>query len=390
MDSTWERIEKWLQANAPEAYAGLNQPATEEEIAEAEQVLGITLPQDVRRSYLRHNGQAYEAPWMFYDWEWLSLDQICDEWRTWKDLLDGGDFDNIESEADGRQVRGDWWNPAWIPLTFSGSGDHHCLDLAPGPEGTSGQIIEMWHDEGERPVVAASFGEFLVKYAEALETGRFSLAEQSEAVDGGDEKSGIAWAAPMGAVEKAGIGKDGEKESKFMRWASREHSTGKQILTMALAGLLIVVTLPFLVVVAGLAMDRWLYLPSFAVGAINPIAGVLLAGLGLGLGLWSVEAEITIGEGTPVPLVPTQKLVVQPPFTYCRNPMTLGTILAYLGVCVWIGSISALVIVAILTTLLLAYVKFIEEKELAARFGADYLAYKRETPFILPRKPRVK
>jgi len=44
----------------------------------------------------------------------------------------------------------------------------------------------------------------------------------------------------------------------------------------------------------------------------------------------------------------------------------------------------------ILTALLLSYVKFIEEKELAARFGAEYLAYKRETPFILPRKPRVK
>jgi cell wall assembly regulator SMI1 len=38
MDSTWERIEKWLQANAPEAYAGLNQPATEEEIAEFESI----------------------------------------------------------------------------------------------------------------------------------------------------------------------------------------------------------------------------------------------------------------------------------------------------------------------------------------------------------------
>ena len=50
-----------------------NQPATEQEIAEAEQVLGIKFPQDVRQSYLRHNGQAYEAPWMFYDWEWLSL-----------------------------------------------------------------------------------------------------------------------------------------------------------------------------------------------------------------------------------------------------------------------------------------------------------------------------
>jgi protein-S-isoprenylcysteine O-methyltransferase Ste14 len=31
------------------------------------------------------------------------------------------------------------------------------------------------------------------------------------------------------------------------------------------------------------------------------------------------------------------------------------------------------------------YIKLIEEKELEARFGLDYLAYKRNTPFILPR-----
>jgi len=177
---------------------------------------------------------------------------------------------------------------------------------------------------------------------------------------------------------------------RYQDWAKREHSSGQQVITLALAGLLIVGMIPFLVVVGSLAIDRWLQLPSFFVGAINPIAGLILAFSGLGLGLWSIHAQITIGRGTPVPLVPTKKLVVQPPFTYCRNPMTLGTILAYLGVCVWIGSISALGIVAILTTLLLSYVKFIEEKELAARFGAEYLAYKRETPFILPRKPRVK
>lgn len=86
-----------------------------------------------------------------------------------------------------------------------------------------------------------------------------------------------------------------------------------------------------------------------------------------------------------MPVMPTQKLVVIRPFTYCRNPMTLGTILAYLGVCVWIGSISAVVIVLIFTILLLLYVKLLEEKELEARFGAEYLEYKRNTPFILPR-----
>ena len=175
---------------------------------------------------------------------------------------------------------------------------------------------------------------------------------------------------------------------RYQNWAKRESTTSKQVIILALAGLLIVVTIPFLVVVGSLAMDRWLGLPNFYVGVVNPIAGLILAALGLRLGLWSIQAQISIGRGTPVPLVPTRKLVVQPPFTYCRNPMTLGTIIAYLGICVWIGSFSALLIVLILASLLILYIKRLEENELVVRFGEEYLAYKHRTPFILPRKPR--
>ena len=175
---------------------------------------------------------------------------------------------------------------------------------------------------------------------------------------------------------------------RYQDWAKRESTTGRQVITLALAGLLIVGIIPFLVVVASLALDRRLELPDFYAGPVNIIAGSLLAVVGLGLGVWSVLVEITIGKGTPVPVAPTQKLVVQPPFTYCRNPMTLGTIIAYLGFAVGIGSFFALVIVLILMSLLLLYIKLLEEKELEVRFGEEYLAYKRCTPFILPRKPR--
>jgi len=176
---------------------------------------------------------------------------------------------------------------------------------------------------------------------------------------------------------------------RYQNWAKREHSTGQWLVTLALAGLLIVGIIPFLVVVASLAIDSRLGLPDFYVGDINPIAGLILAMSGLGFALWSIQAQITIGQGTPVPMIPTKKLVVQAPFTYCRNPMTLGTILAYLGLCIWIGSISALVIVMILTTGLLLYIKLLEEKELEVRFGAEYLEYKRRTSFILPRRPKA-
>lgn len=99
-------------------------------------------------------------------------------------------------------------------------------------------------------------------------------------------------------------------------------------------------------------------------------------------------AEAQIGLGMPLPMIPTKRLVVVPPFTYCRNPMVLGTVIGYFGFGVCLGSISAIAIVLVFAALLLLYVKVLEEEELEARFGVAYLDYKRTTPFLLPRVPK--
>jgi protein-S-isoprenylcysteine O-methyltransferase Ste14 len=65
--------------------------------------------------------------------------------------------------------------------------------------------------------------------------------------------------------------------------------------------------------------------------------------------------------------------------------MTLGTILAYLGMAVAVGTIGGAVFVVVLAASLLAYLKGREEAELAERFGEPYLAYKRAVPFVIPR-----
>ena len=131
--------------------------------------------------------------------------------------------------------------------------------------------------------------------------------------------------------------------------------------------------------------DFTTWMPSPGIGRVSRVLGGLVTVLGFSLGFWSVNTQLTRGRGTPLPVMPTQELLTEGPFRYCRNPMTLGTILVYLGLCVWLGSLSALVIVLILAGALLSYIKFIEEKELEARFGQAYLEYKRSTPFILPR-----
>jgi len=81
----------------------------------------------------------------------------------------------------------------------------------------------------------------------------------------------------------------------------------------------------------------------------------------------------------------TQKLIIKAPYTYSRNPMTLGTAIFYLGIAIWLGSFSAIGLSLVYPIGILIYIKLIEEKELEERFGSDYLDYKRRTPILIPR-----
>jgi len=175
---------------------------------------------------------------------------------------------------------------------------------------------------------------------------------------------------------------------RYQDWAKHEYSLRQRFIALAFAAPFFLLIFPFLLIVASNAIDAWLHLPRFSMGAVQWIVALLLIAAGLSLGLGSIQTQIDIGRGTPVPMMPTMSLVVKGPFAYCRNPMTLGTYIAYSGLGVWIGSYSALAIVLILTAVLLTYVKLWEEKELEIRFGDAYLEYKQNTPFILPRLRR--
>ncbi|BDS06590.1 hypothetical protein NT6N_16300 [Oceaniferula spumae] len=173
----WEQLEAWLSDNAPPLLEGLRPGATPTAIAEAEASLGVKFPEDFRTCYLIHDGQDPDTPWLFDASEFLSLERIVEEWTVWKDLLDGGDFTDCESTPD-TGVKPDWWNASWIPFTYNGSGDHLCIDLDPTNDGTQGQVIEMWHDMDNRPVVAKSFSEWFSGLVGGVLSGDYVLSEE--------------------------------------------------------------------------------------------------------------------------------------------------------------------------------------------------------------------
>ena len=98
---------------------------------------------------------------------------------------------------------------------------------------------------------------------------------------------------------------------------------------------------------------------------------------------WSVVIQFTEGKGTPAPFMPTQKLITHGPYSYCRNPMTFGTFIYYLGIGIILGSLSFIALVLVVMALLLSYIKKVEEKELEERSGEKYVKYKLCTPFFI-------
>ena len=171
----------------------------------------------------------------------------------------------------------------------------------------------------------------------------------------------------------------------FIRQTRRAYSPAARLLALIPAAMLFVGALPLLLVILGRALDGRLGLPAVFWQPVNWIAGLLLLAIGVPLAMWTIIVQFSIGRGTPIPLMATQKLIIQPPYTLCRNPMALGTILAYLGVAVIIGSLAAAGLVMLSALALLLYIRRFEEMEMEERFGAEYVAYRQRTPFLIPR-----
>ena len=174
-------------------------------------------------------------------------------------------------------------------------------------------------------------------------------------------------------------------KDKLLEQASHEYSPKQRFIALLLLAPIFLFLLPYFFIRVGARLDQWLQLTPVLYRPFNLILGWLLILLGWLFGIWANYSQFTIGRGTPVPLMATQKLIVQPPYTYCRNPMALGAIVMYLGVAILFRSIGAVILVLLFAGLLLIYIKRIEEKEMEIRFGEEYLAYKRQTPFLIPR-----
>jgi protein-S-isoprenylcysteine O-methyltransferase Ste14 len=115
-------------------------------------------------------------------------------------------------------------------------------------------------------------------------------------------------------------------------------------------------------------------------------AGWLLIAAGIALyfacAFWGFAVR---GKGTPLPLDPPKKLVVEGPYRVLRNPMYWGVGSVILGEAAIFHSVALAELAVVFALGVIVFVLFVEEPALKKKFGAEYEEYCRRVPRWLPR-----
>lgn len=167
MKAIWKRIHTWLDKNAPAGYGNLRPGTTAKSIQAAEKAMQLKLPEDVKASYLIHDGQSMEPGLIGGEgWMLLSLEEIVKVWGRW-------------SKANPR-------NAHFVPIAWIGTGDYVFLNLDPDSE-EPGSLMIQRSDSAEPDPLMPSFSDWLEDFADELEDDVFAYSEDHGEVMLADE-----------------------------------------------------------------------------------------------------------------------------------------------------------------------------------------------------------
>lgn len=226
----WRHINNWMSREYPELALTLELKCTDADLKDFQKDLDVVLPPCVKEFYKMTDGQfglLPEIPGLIYGLKLLLLDDILTMTLHWRKVVAAlaGDVQPTEIQqlllthsvtskhlgfhdrqlpgmsppervAIGNKLRQPnlqvlvtakqrsippnhvvevFAHPMWIPLITDGVGNCIGIDLAPGPEGKSGQVILFGRDFDDKYVVAKTWGDYLLSYANDLESGNWDI-----------------------------------------------------------------------------------------------------------------------------------------------------------------------------------------------------------------------
>jgi protein-S-isoprenylcysteine O-methyltransferase Ste14 len=144
----------------------------------------------------------------------------------------------------------------------------------------------------------------------------------------------------------------------------------------------------WLVLLFGVAVITAIRSASAWRGVILPVPHVVAAFLFYATGAVGLLTVLNLalrGLGAPFAIALSRRLAADWLYSRTRNPMVLASLACLFAVGLWLQSALFLLWhVALVTPVLLFYVKVYEERELEIRFGEAYRVYRASTPFFWP------
>ncbi len=140
------------------------------------------------------------------------------------------------------------------------------------------------------------------------------------------------------------------------------------------------VSLHLFIVISNIFLYIWEVSLDFnPLNAFFMASGILIFVAGLFMIIWGIHAlRKTV-------FVPGNRLIVAGPFTIVRHPMYLGGIIGAIGLALFAGSLFG-IIYSVILALVLSHIADVEEEDLQARFGNEYIVYKKRVPKLFPIK----
>lgn len=173
IDECWSFLETLVGG-----FSVLPPGASENAICEAEAIMQVAFPEELRKLLLRHDGSGKNSisPYKIGGGSqtFMALKDIIETWKCMIEI--GADFEN-QGEF-GKQtgpIKRNYWNKSWIPVTENGCGDNIVIDLDPPAEGTIGQAIDWWHEGGVSTIQAPSLRAWLNEIVDAVKKGVYKF-----------------------------------------------------------------------------------------------------------------------------------------------------------------------------------------------------------------------
>lgn len=220
VDSLWERIVSFLEEEYPELEDSLNSGASSADLNEFEKDLAVgPLPVEVRQFYKIHDGQfrGGKPTGLLMGLTLLDVESIMEEYALWAKVAERVEKQQLSLHHQQQQLKDApssssaqatreklsntylmhqksyppgavqpyYVHRGWVPVARDLFGNLIGLDLAPGPNGTRGQMILYGRDFDTKIVIASSFQELIFQFVTDLESGNYQIDKSESYGDNG-------------------------------------------------------------------------------------------------------------------------------------------------------------------------------------------------------------